>query len=408
LPARASARLDAAARIGENDRVSTDEPAPDPDLRSQRRAGQCMRISLGLGLTNVVLWLIMLGDDTGASLLFITLLALAQLVTAIVGMAAGLRLLRDTPPAQPRPSGALPAVIVGVLTILAAPVMWFFGVALMALSGGGGLGGAWGRPLRIRGRQRHPSLRAGSDWTAGARPSAAGLDPATRGALEALWLHDAQKEHASVPAFARISWLLAAVGAPAELLAWSHRAALEEIDHTRRCFALAAGYAGRSHSVEPMPELLLGGLDLRGDPRAVLAAESLSDGCQLEDFNADVAAECARVCQEPVTRAVLEQIAREERSHAEFSWALLEWLLRRDRPHVEAALTTALAALADYPRPTAVSAERRGLVAAADPALLLAHGRLPDARWGEIWDDRLLRTTARTQALLAAPTARAA
>ena len=38
-----------------------------------------------------------------------------------------------------------------------------------------------------------------------------------RAALEALWLHDAQKEHASVPAFSRISWMLAAVGAPADV-----------------------------------------------------------------------------------------------------------------------------------------------------------------------------------------------
>src|SRR5262249_34788491 len=157
------------------------------------------------------------------------------------------------------------------------------------------------------------------------------LDEPTRRALEALWLHDAQKEHASVPAFARISWLLAAVGAPADLAEGAHRAALEEIDHTRRCFALAAGYAGRSHSVEPMPDLLLDGLALRGDPRVVLARESLADGCQLEDFNADVAAACAVVCEEPATGAVLDRIAVEERSHADFSWALLRWLLARHR-----------------------------------------------------------------------------
>jgi hypothetical protein len=126
-------------------------------------------------------------------------------------------------------------------------------IALVALGIGGGFlvwfieamgkvdwtsGGAWGRPLRVRGRILHPKLREGSDWTRGAHPDAAGLDEATRAALEALWLHDAQKEHASVPAFARISWLLAAVGAPAELIEGAHRTALEEIDHARRCFAL--------------------------------------------------------------------------------------------------------------------------------------------------------------------------
>ena len=70
-----------------------------------------------------------------------------------------------------------------------------------------------------------------------------------------------------------------------------------------------------------MPKLLLGlsGIDAVDDPLVTLAIESLGDGCQLEDFNADVAAACAEVCVEPVTRVVLETIAVEERSHADFS-----------------------------------------------------------------------------------------
>jgi hypothetical protein len=285
----------------------------------------------------------------------------------------------------------------GLALAAGGPVGWFFGMAAAAL---GGMGGAWGRPLRVRGRQLHPNLREGSDWTDGDRPGACDLDEATRRALEALWLHDAQKEHASVPAFARVSWLLAAVGAPAELTEWTHRAALEEIDHTRRCFALAAGYGGRSHSVEAMPELLLGGLDARADPLVTLAVESLSDGCQLEDFNADVAAECAEECREPVTRAVLEQIAREERSHAELSWALLDWLVRDHGMHVRAAIEAALAELARYPRPTAVGRDKRALVARADPDQLRAHGRIPDERWAALWDARLCATRERVTTLL--------
>jgi hypothetical protein len=284
-----------------------------------------------------------------------------------------------------------------VLSALGAVASWAVGIFLGALAAGGG----WGRPLRVRGRQTHPELRAGTDWTRGERPDPTGLDEPTRRALEALWLHDAQKEHASVPAFSRVSWMLAAVGAPAELLEWSHRAALEEIEHTRLCFALAAGYAGRSHTVEPMPELLRGALDVEGDALLVLAAESLADGCQLEDFNADVAAECAGVCEEPVTRSVLLRIAREERSHAEFSWAVLTWLLESAGETVRPALERALARLPAYARPTAVSWRKRALVARADPARLRRHGRLPDERWGELWLARLAATTTRARGLLA-------
>jgi hypothetical protein len=271
------------------------------------------------------------------------------------------------------------------------------GLAYVLINGGG-----WGRPLRIRGRQLHPELGEGSDWTRGLKPDPTGLDEPTRQALEALWLHDAQKEHASVPAFSRIAWMLAAVGAPAELMEWAHRAALEEIEHTRLCFALAAGYSGRSHTVEPMPDLLLGGLDEKANPLVTLAVESLSDGCQLEDFNADVAA-CAEVCQEPITRGVLEIIAREERTHADFSWALLTWLLERSPDTVQPAIEKALADLHHYRRPTAVSKHKRPLVALANPEQLIKHGRLTDERWGELWDSRLVETQQRVQSLLDRP-----
>lgn len=285
----------------------------------------------------------------------------------------------------------------------------FCGGAFLVLIGiAGGMGGAWGRPLRVKGRQLHPELREGSDWTRGTQPDPSGLDEPTRRALEALWLHDAQKEHASVPAFARISWLLAAVGAPADLAEWCYRAALEEIEHARLCFALAAGYGGRSHTVEPMPDLLLGGLDGVKDPLATLAAESIADGCLLEDYNADVAAACARACEEPATRAVLEQIAREERSHADFSWALVTWLLARDPARVRPVVEAQLEKLAKVRRPTAVSREKEALVASADAGALRRHGRLPDAEWGRLWELRREETKRRVEALLGSGVARAA
>jgi hypothetical protein len=259
----------------------------------------------------------------------------------------------------------------------------------------------WGRPLRARGKQIFPELCEGSDWTAGARPSRQGLDDATCAALEALWLHDAQKEHASVPAFARISWMLAAVGAPADLMAWAHGAALQEVDHAQRCFALAAGYGGRSHSVEPLPELLLSGLELDGDPLQTIMRESLEDGCQLEEFNADVAADAALHCAEPVTRAVLEQIAREEASHAALSWALLEWALTRAPETGRRALLVAEQQLRQVKRPVAVSDHLAQVVGRADPEQLRRHGRVPDVQLGTLWQQRLGQTILRLKKLSA-------
>ncbi|MBL8923767.1 MAG: hypothetical protein JNJ54_33235 [Myxococcaceae bacterium] len=352
-------------------------------------------------LNCVVFYLMLDGprSELDTWLVLFLMLAGLQFVFGVVAVVAGVIERRRNG------QGGLGPIIFGSLSALGAPAGAVGAVFLSALSS---MGGAWGRPLRVKGRQLHPNLREGADWTDGDRPEAGALAEADRRALEALWLHDAQKEHASVPAFSRISWLLAAVGAPAELMTWSHRAAMEEIDHARRCFALAAGYGGRTFTVEPMPDLLLGALELKDDPLVTLAVESVSDGCQLEDFNADVAGECATVCEEPATKRLLEQIAREERSHADFSWALVEWLVQRDAPRVVPALARAVERLEGYPRPTAVSAEKQGLVAKADASVLRRHGRLPDERWAALWDVRLAATRDRVQRLLGGVQARAA
>jgi hypothetical protein len=303
-----------------------------------------------------------------------------------------------------RSNGRIVAVlsaVFGGLAAVGAPLGIVLGWAALIAASGIGAGGAWGRPLRVRGRVLHPRLRRGSDWTRGDRPAVHDLDAATRAALEALWLHDAQKEHASVPAFSRISWMLAAVGAPAELLEGAHKAALEEIDHARRCFALAAGYGGASHDVEPMPDLLVGrGLTARGDPLVALAVESLEDGCLLEDFNADVAAACERACEDRAAKDVLGRIAREERSHADFSWALLEWAVARGGERVARAVEARAAKLADVARPTAVSSRIAPLVARADAARMRAHGRLPDAEWAPLWTARVAATVSRATLLV--------
>lgn len=352
-------------------------------------------ISVGMIPLNCWVWIKALAaarDHTGDWLTWFTAVAFVQFCAGVTALFAGIIVHRKS-----KRGGTLPAIF-GTLSFLGAGVGWLLGIFVFAL--GSGMGGAWGRPLRVRGRQLHPELREGSDWTQGDRPDPSGLDPATRRALEALWLHDAQKEHASVPAFSRVSWILAAVGAPAELLEWSHRAAMEEIAHTKACFALAAGYSGRSFTVEPMPDLLVrGALEVKGNALVVLATESLGDGCQLEDFNADVAAACAEGCEEPATRAVLQRIAREERTHADFSWAVLEWLVAKDAS-LRPAIAEALEGLNAYPRPTAVSRDKEPLVRAADAALLRKHGRLPDATWGAIWDARLAETRRRVERLL--------
>jgi hypothetical protein len=136
--------------------------------------------------------------------------------------------------------------------------------------------------------------------------------------------------------------------------------------------------------------------------------ESLTDGCLLEDFNADVAAACESVCEEVVVKDVLARIAREERSHAAFSWDLLEWLVERGDAGVRRAVTNAVATLVATPRPTAVSRPNAAAVARADAALMRAHGRIPDDEWQVLWSSRVADTRLRAERILERRTRRAA
>jgi|GEM_PF-1641832 len=253
-------------------------------------------------------------------------------------------------------------------------------------------GMGWGRPLRVAGKILKPSLRIGDEWAQGERPDAVDIDEPTRRALEALWLHDAKKEYASVPAFSRLGWQLAALAAPPELLRDVHIAALQEIEHARKCFALAAGFGGQPQTVLPMPAMLDDACGLRGNALLKIAAESLSDGCLLEGFNADVAYRSSLICRDPVSLKVIKQIAREERSHAELSWRVVAFCYQQDPKVVGIALRKEMAKLATLDRPTASSSQNLPVVQAADAEALIRYGRLPDGEFDVIWRDRMQDT----------------
>jgi hypothetical protein len=350
--------------------------------------------SSALAVVNFVVWQVWLDRgtrDQEGFLVAVTVIAALQLLAGLVAIAAAATDRARSWPAR------IGWSIAGLLLAAGAPLGWFFALVSAGLNWARG---AWGRPLRVRGRQLHPELRRGSAWARGARPEPHDLDDRHRRALEALWLHDAQKEHASVPAFARVAWLLAAVGAPPELHRRVLAAGIEEIDHAERCFALAAGYGGRSHAADGMPELALG-IEPVEDPLGTLVRESVLDGMLLEGFNADVAEACAAGSREPVTRALLEQIGREERDHAAVSREIVAWPLAAHSDRARRAVHDALEAIPRYPRPTAVSAGKAGLLVGTDPAVLRAHGRLPDAAWATAWDARAATTIAELRAAVA-------
>lgn len=204
-----------------------------------------------------------------------------------------------------------------------------------------------GRPYLVGGcpRQATPERGASSEghpgWSEwGDRgPALAGLTAEDRAALAAAWTSDGLLEHASVASFARFSLALLAAGAPAELVALAHQAALDEIRHARLCFGLASAYAGEAVAPGPFP--LGGELGLDAD-LAALAVSTVREGCVGETIAAVLAAEQLARATDPAVREALEQIAADEARHAELAWRTVAWAVRAGGGRVRAAVARAL------------------------------------------------------------------
>ncbi len=252
-----------------------------------------------------------------------------------------------------------------------------------------------GRALRVARRVVAAPAVDGTGWeTERAIPDASPLSPEVRGALARLWMESARGEHASVPAFSRLSLSLVALGAPARLVEAAHRAALEEIEHARLGFSFASAYAGEPVGPGPLPELQRASA-VTATSLAALAAESLIDGCLLEGVAAEVARRALFRARDRQVRAALAVIARDEASHAELAWDVVQWCCERGGEGVRRRLTAALGAA-----PASMTAPR---IPEALADVLADHGWLSQADW-----DDARRTTAAAVAARVASAERAA
>jgi hypothetical protein len=212
-----------------------------------------------------------------------------------------------------------------VLLGLAAGFLVLTGVVYydLAHSNCGGPEGCSGRALRLaRGPVAAPAIDA-EGWD-NDLPVTGELPPELRGALARLWAESARAEHASIPAFSRLSLSLVALGAPAHLVEAAHRAALEEIVHARLAFSLASAHAGAPVGPGRLPELQAAPA-VTATSLAELAAESLIDGCLLEGVAAEVARRALARARDDKARAALSVIARDEASHVALAWEVVHW-----------------------------------------------------------------------------------
>jgi hypothetical protein len=222
------------------------------------------------------------------------------------------------------------------------------------------------RPFLVGSALRSAESVERSDWLDDVREPATEIDATTRAALRDVWLKDALEEHASVAAFARLTLLLLAFGAPARLVRDSQRASLDEIAHGKICFGLAARYGGEPLGPSALPlDQAFENADL--EQLARLVAE---EGCVGETLGAVVAREQLGVAEDARVVRALRRICRDETRHAAFSWRLAVWLSRAGGPPIrDLILHTAEEALVRTAMPERVL---RGINLAA----WHAHGRL--------------------------------
>ena len=184
---------------------------------------------------------------------------------------------------------------------------------------------AIGRPMTIEGRSHVAPTAAREDWSQllGGLPLS---DPRLNAALADRWTTIAALEHASVGSFARFTMQLLALGAPADLLADTQRAAADEVEHAMLAYGLASRFAGRA--IGPGP--------IEGVGAAVPTTESeivralIADACIGETLGVAEAMATADLCTDQGIRRVLERVTADEQRHAELAWRTLGWMLKRN------------------------------------------------------------------------------
>lgn len=216
-------------------------------------------------------------------------------------------------------------------------------------------------------------------WQALKQLDAASIPAPLRTKLAELWSRDALLEHASVASFSKFSLHLMAVAAPPVLLDAAHRAALDEVQHARLCFALASAYAGEPLGPGPLPLEgdLLGPLDLPS-----ITAAAVREGCVGETIASLEAAEAHSIAVVPAPREALSTIADDEARHAELAWRFVRWALDQNDDATVRAVSQAFREALAQPAP---------LAGASDPLgpQLAEHGRIDETQRVRLWHEGL-------------------
>jgi hypothetical protein len=206
-------------------------------------------------------------------------------------------------------------------------------------------GACCGRPFIVDDAPRVAAVESRSDWS-GAYGGVAELGPVAE-RIAAEWLEDARMEHASIASFARFTLDLLAYGAPAGLVEAAQRAGLDECEHAKLCFGLAARFGA---GVRGPSQLMAAGASVAPSLWHAAAA-AFREGCVSETFAALQASEACERATDPEVKRALERIAADEASHAELAWRFVAWSVARLGGDFAAELRREIARLKAMPEP---------------------------------------------------------
>lgn len=151
-------------------------------------------------------------------------------------------------------------------------------------------------------------------------------------------------EAGSVEAFRLLRDELSAHRAPKRLVKAASRAIRDEIRHVRQTSALARRFGEEPIAPHPAPPR-----EIR--PLVEMAIENAAEGCVRETYSALECAWQAQLATDPVVRATMSRIARDEMRHLALAWRVHAWALGRldtaARERVREAKRGAIAVLKD-------------------------------------------------------------
>lgn len=249
-----------------------------------------------------------------------------------------------------------------------------------------------GRPFRINGRLLSASVLSSSDWVDGSQIVLRDLDPKTRHALQAYWLHSGIAEHASVAAFSNLSLQLIALGAGPDLLRKVLEAAAQEVEHARICFSTATYFSGELVSPTGIPEISL--LQDVGTSCQKVMEDCFYDGCIMESFSAALAERSGELARDSHSKTAFSLIARDEKSHGELSWEILAFFTKKNEELIRSFRAQILHLRAN-PVPRAYPETIADAFDATDEKVLIQFGILDQKRVNEIWQTTLSKADER-------------